>query len=168
MSAVDAAISGRPRPTESEPGYSGAETPRVNGYAFVDAEPTPSELGIAVTDEEADAAEREAAMQLLPKVEEGGPNPFTIKSRSRREGVLDKLVEKADVSRRKEKGTTRLEQLRNLGVTPGRSPRITNTPVGKKVAGAMTPAAQRLADRLATPKRKDAAWTPSSKTNKKV
>ncbi|KAK3709559.1 hypothetical protein LTR37_010780 [Vermiconidia calcicola] len=103
MSAVDAAIAGRPRPTESETGYSGAETPRVAGYAFVDAEPTPSELGVPVTDEEADAAEREAAMQLLPKVEEGGPNPFTIKERSRREYTHMKLVEKADAARRKEK-----------------------------------------------------------------
>ena len=79
MSAIDAAISGRPRATESEPGYTGAETPRVNGYAFVDAEPTPSEIGIPVTDEEADAAEREAAMQFLPKAdEEGGRNPYSI------------------------------------------------------------------------------------------
>ena len=60
MSAVDAAIAGRPKPTASDPGYSGAETPRVNGYAFVDAEPTPEELGVPVSDETADAAERGA------------------------------------------------------------------------------------------------------------
>ncbi|KAM3423749.1 hypothetical protein BST61_g1155 [Cercospora zeina] len=83
MSAIDAAIAGRPRATETETGYTGAETPRVNGYAFVDAEPTPSELGIPVTDEEADAAEQDAAAQLLPKVEEGGPNPFHIRERRR-------------------------------------------------------------------------------------
>ena len=41
LSAIDAAISGLPKPTESETGYTGASTPRVNGYAFVDAEPTP-------------------------------------------------------------------------------------------------------------------------------
>ncbi|KAJ8606737.1 hypothetical protein MRB53_040756 [Persea americana] len=40
LSAIDAAIAGHPRATRSEASYSGAETPRVNGYAFVDAEPT--------------------------------------------------------------------------------------------------------------------------------
>ncbi|KAK3706465.1 hypothetical protein LTR37_012675 [Vermiconidia calcicola] len=155
MSAVDAAIAGRPKPTESETGYSGAETPRVAGYAFVDAEPTPSELGVPVTDEEADAAEREAAMQLLPKVEEGGPNPFTIKERSRREDTHMKLVEKADASRRKEKpGNGRLEQLRNLGVTPGRTPTPKFASGPKKGIG-MTPAAQRLAGRIGTPRREE-------------
>ena len=152
MSAVDAAIAGRPKPTESESGYTGAETPRVNGYAFVDAEPTPSELGTPVTDEEADAAEREAAMQFLPQVEEGDPNPFNIKERSRREDLHMKLVEKADAGRRKEKGGGRLDQLRNLGVTPGRTP----TPkFASGPAGAMTPAAQRLAERIGTPRRGD-------------
>lgn len=157
MSAIDAALSGRPEPTESESGYSGAETPRVSGYAFVDAEPTPSELGVPVSDEEADAAERQAAMQLLPKAEEGGSNnPFNIKQRNKREALHMKLVEKADASRRKEKGGTRLDQLRNLGITPGRTPtpRFASAPgVGKSRADAMTPAAQRLADKIGTPRR---------------
>ena len=101
ISAVDAAISGRPRPTESESGYTGAETPRVNGYAFVDAEPTPSEIGTPVTDEEADAAEREAAMQFLPKADaDGGRNLFVLKERSKREDLHMRLVEKADAGRR--------------------------------------------------------------------
>src|SRR5262249_30194207 len=43
LSTIDAAIAGRPRATESEAGYSGAETPRVAGYAFVDSEPTAAE-----------------------------------------------------------------------------------------------------------------------------
>lgn len=152
MSAIDAAIAGRPRPTASESGYNGAETPRVNGYAFVDAEPTSSELGVPVTDEEADAAEREAAMQFLPKVDaESGKNPFILSERSKREDIHMRLVDKADAGRRKEKKGGRLDQLRDLGITPRSSPtpRMSSTP--KRVT--MTPAAQRLAGSIGTPKR---------------
>lgn len=152
MSAIDAAIAGRPRPTESETGYSGAETPRVNGYAFVDAEHTPSEIGVPVSDEEADRAEREAAMKLLPKAEEGAPNPFRIDERSEREALHHRLVERADEQRRREKGGgNRMSQLRDLGVTPSHS-RTPTPKVGGVQKGSMTPAAQRLADRLRTPK----------------
>ena len=162
MSAIDAAIAGRPKPTGSESGYSGAETPRVNGYAFVDAEPTPSETGVPVTDEEADAAEREAALKLLPEVEEGGPNPFHLKTQSKREDVHEKLVEKADVARRK---GGRMEQLRNLGITPGRTPtpRFSTAPTPARKA-AMTPAVKKLAIKLGTPMRKsDVFDTPKTK-----
>lgn len=166
MSAVDAAIVGRPRATGTESGYSGAETPRVNGYAFVDAEPNPSEMGFPVTDEEADRAEQEAALQLLPKVESGGPNPFYIKERSKREDVLHRLVEKSDAGRRR---GGRMEQLRSLGITPGR------TPTPRFASGAnirktgMTPAAQALAKTIGTPRREGSflpsraeksSWTP--------
>ena len=154
MSAIDAAIAGRPKPTESEPGYTGAETPRVNGYAFVDAEPTPSELGLPVSDAEADAAEREAALALLPKADASGPNLFTIHERSKREDVHHRLVEKADEARRKG-GRGRVEELAKLGITPGRTP----TPKFKSAAGltngrrAMTPAAKSLAEKLRTPRK---------------
>lgn len=153
MSAIDAAIAGRPKPTASEPGYSGAETPRVNGYAFVDAEPTPSEIGQPVSDAEADAAEREAALALLPKADESGPNLFTIHERSKREDVHHRLVEKADQARRKG-GRGRVEELAKLGITPGRTP----TPRFKSAEGltakrAMTPAAKSLAEKLRTPRK---------------
>lgn len=173
-SVIDAAIAGRAKPTETEPGYSGAETPRVNGYAFVDAEPTPSEIGVPVTDEEADAAEREAASQFLPKVEDGGPNPFKISGRSKREDLHLQLVAKADAGRRK---GDRLEQLRELGTTPGRTP----TPrfasgANIKSRAAMTPAARKLADRIGTPRREKGTfgaesaqkvnWTPTPRLKK--
>lgn len=179
LSAIDAAIAGRPRATESETGYSGAETPRVNGYAFVDAEPTPSEMGVPVTDEEADAAERAAAIALLPKAEEGGPNPFGLRERSKREDLHMKLVEKADAGRRKEKGGTRLDQLRSLGVTPGRTPtpKFASGPsAATRGTAGMTPAALRLADRIGTPKRESemfgtpgggrAAWAATPRAKK--
>lgn len=181
MSAIDAAIAGRPRPMASESGYSGAETPRVNGYAFVDAEPTPSELGVPVSDEEADRVEREAALKLLPTADRSGPNPFHIKERGDREMLHERLVEKADAQRRKEKGGgSRLEQLRSLGVTP--ASRRTPTPkFGSAPRGAgMTPAAQRLADRLKTPRASDSGagmfagsgeqgkggWTPTPRVRR--
>lgn len=182
MSAIDAAIAGRPRATDSEPGYSGAETPRVNGYAFVDAEPTPSEFGVPVSDEEADRAEREAVMKLLPRADESGPNPFTIHQRSGREDLHHRLVERADTQRRKEKGGigSRLSQLRDLGVTPRdsrtASPRTGGAPKDKS---GMTPAAQRLAEKLRTPKAGrggdgsmfggrggKADWTPTPRVNR--
>jgi len=176
MSAIDAAISGRPQPTESETGYTGAETPRVKGYAFVDAEPTPSEMGEPVTDAEADAAEREAAMQFLPKADADGPyNPFNLRERSKREDVHLRLVEKADAGRRKEKGGSRLTQLRDLGITPGRTPTPKFASAPKKVT--MTPAAQRLADKVgSTPRRENelfgtaksqrGGWTPTPKVKR--
>lgn len=172
MSAIDAAIAGRPRASDSETGYSGAETPRVNGYAFVDAEPSPSELGIPVSDEEATRAERAEAMKFLPAAEEGGANPFNIKERSQREDLHHRLVERADTARRKEKGGTRVDRLRNLGITPaGRTPTPKFGSAPKGGAG-MTPAAQRLADKLRTPRQgggmfgggvKKGSWTPTPK-----
>ncbi|KAK3113772.1 hypothetical protein LTR53_008605 [Teratosphaeriaceae sp. CCFEE 6253] len=162
LSAIDAAISRLPpRATDSEPGYAGAETPRVNGYAFVDAEPTPSELGDPVTDAEAEAAEREALLAFLPAVDEGGPNPFRIDQRSAREDLHHRLVEKADAGRRKPGG--RMAQLRDLGITPGRTPtpKFASAPtpggVGKERSrpGATpwrTPAGRMLAARLGTPR----------------
>lgn len=156
MSAIDAAIAGRPKPTASEPGYTEAETPRVNGYAFVDAEPTPSELGQPVSDAEADAAEREAALALLPKADTSGPNPFNIKTRSKREDLHHRLVEKADQARRKG-GRGRVEELTRLGITPGRTPtpRFASADgLRKKGAAGMTPAARNLAEKLGKTPRK--------------
>lgn len=153
LSAIDAAIAGRPRPTESETGYSGADTPRVNGYAFVDAEPTPSEIGLPVSDEEADRVERDKALKFLPKVDEGGPNPFHIRERSGREDLHHRLVERADAQRRKEKGEgSKLAHLRDLGVTPRDTRTATPNAGVRHEKSSMTPAAQRLAEKLRTPK----------------
>lgn len=172
LSAIDAAITGRPQTTESEPGYSGTETPRVNGYAFVDAEPTISQLGVSVTDEEADAAEKEAAKKFLPKLNDDGISLFNIKERSKREDLHHRLVEKADASRRK---GGRLEQLRHLGITPGRTPTPKFTSGANiRKGGGMTPAAKFLADRLSTPRNSGmfkpsgdkSSWTPTPRTRR--
>ena len=143
----------RPRHAESSTGYGGAETPRVNGYAFVDAEPTPSDLGTPVLDEEAEEAERKEFDKLLPKVDGGGANPFNIAEQSKREDIHHRLVEKADITHRKR---NRVDEMRRLGITPGKTPTPRFTTAPKKIAGQMTPAARQLAARLATPQRK--AW----------
>lgn len=176
MSAIDAAIARTSRTTYSNSGYTGAETPRVNGYAFVDAEPTPSELGTLVTDEEAEAAEREEAMKFLPKPDEAGPNPFKIQGRSKREELHHKLVEKADAGRRK---PDRIDELRRLGITPGKTPtpKFTSAPrMRMRDATSMTPAARMLAANIGqTPRSKGAAfekgskdWTPIAKLKRAV
>ncbi|KAI5207909.1 hypothetical protein E4T39_01680 [Aureobasidium subglaciale] len=187
MSAIDAAIAGRPRPSSTDAGYSGAETPRVKGYAFVDAEPLPHELepprGIPVSDAEADAEERASAMALLPVADpEAANNPFKLQAQSKREEIHHRLVEKSNVQRRKPTAGSRLNALKGQdGRTP--TPRFTSSPaVGRQTPGAnMTPAARLLASRIGgrTPGRTDTlfgsqqsgdrssrVWTPTPRVKK--
>ncbi|KAG9518004.1 hypothetical protein KCU93_g8509, partial [Aureobasidium melanogenum] len=187
MSAIDAAIAGRPRPSSTDAGYSGAETPRVKGYAFVDAEPLPHEInpskGIPVSDAEADAEERASAMALLPAADhEAANNPFKLQAQSKREEIHHRLVEKSNAQRRKPTAGSRLSALSGQdGRTP--TPRFTSSPaMGRQTPGAnMTPAARLLASRIGgrTPGRTDTlfgsqqsgdkasrVWTPTPRVKK--
>ncbi|KAL8815657.1 MAG: hypothetical protein Q9223_005231, partial [Gallowayella weberi] len=87
LSAVQDAIAGRPRPTASEAAFGGAgraETPRVNGYAFVDSEePSPPP----------------ARNSLLGSGDKRA-NPFTIKENSKREGLHHRMVDKVAKGKR--------------------------------------------------------------------
>lgn len=151
LSAIDAAISGRPRHravstvAPSELDDDGSETPRVNGYAFVDAEPTPSELGIPPSPPPAQRKQRDDT--LLRRLIEshgggdgdggaGGPNPFNIQERSRREALHHRMVDKQLASKRVSavnKG--RLAALQSGGKTP--TPRFTSSPaIGRRVGDA--------------------------------
>ncbi|KAF2219273.1 nuclear protein DGCR14 [Elsinoe ampelina] len=156
MSAVDAAIAGKPRLSASEvgstmgDGYYGAETPQVKGWKFVDAEPTRAEemlysgKGTAISDVEAQRQERAEIMKLLPKAESGG---FQMNATSSRDELRDRMVEKNERAKRK----SRPEQ---------------------RVRGDLTPAGRSLAGRLGTPGRTPGsgmfgggggaskAWTP--------
>lgn len=145
-SSVDGALRRRSTAPLSSADFSGSETPRVNGYAFVDAEPTPSELGIAVADEEADAADRAAFDKLLPKAGDVGQNHFQISQQSRREDIHHKLVEKSDIERRRNAEASRSKR---LGMTPTARPG--STP--RRSTAQMTPAAKSLAARLSTPRK---------------
>ena len=190
ISAIDAAIAGRPQGSSTDAGYSGAETPRVNGYAFVDAEPTPSEMGMPVSDEEADRQERVAAMALMPKVQQGDDhNPFKLQAASRREELHHRIVDKQNTQRRKP-GADRLGLLRGQGpgtsnTTPARTPTpsFSSGPAAGawKTGANLTPAARMLAASIGkTPTRepslfgnvagrggaKSRAWTPTPRVKR--
>lgn len=162
MSAVDAAIAGRPRATQSDAGYSGAETPRVGGYAFVDATVQPHEE--AYMDRRArgypDAGE-DAVLKLLGPVDTT-PNPFKLSESSSREQLHHKLVDKVN-SRTRKPQVDRVDALA-VGETPGRTPtpKFMSASGIKKAPGSLTPAAQSLLKKIGTPVRKGSAWDGGS------
>ncbi|KAL8952440.1 MAG: hypothetical protein Q9222_001631, partial [Ikaeria aurantiellina] len=88
LSAIHDAIAGRPRPTASEAGAFGKalDTPRVNGYTFVDSEepspPPPSTISPLLGT--ADATR----------------NPFIIKENNKREELHHRMVEKVAKGKR--------------------------------------------------------------------
>lgn len=130
LSAVQEALAGRLRPTASEPGYTGGETPRVNGYAFVDSAPSPSPS-------EMSSSWGDAGRSLLLGSGDANPNPFNIKERSKREALHHRMVDKVAKGKRAAKRETEVK-------TP--VPRFASSPrIGK---GGLTPAAQRLLGRV--------------------
>ncbi|KAI9807276.1 MAG: hypothetical protein M1833_000019 [Piccolia ochrophora] len=162
LSTVRDALAGRPRPTDSEPGYTGADTPRVNGYAFVDDEPTPSELDVPSSD---------PTPHLLPS-SDPSPNPFKLSEQSRRESLHHRMVDR--VARNKRISTSTSTSTTTSSSTPtsktpvpkfASSPRIgggsvRGTPTSHYRSAAsgtrpanLTPAAQRLWSRVGTPSR---------------
>lgn len=157
MSAIDAAIAGRPRPSVSEPGYSGADTPRVSGYKFVDAEPTAAEIAYAkgepVPPNPADLLSRLVA-------DNNGP-AFKISEKSRREDLHHRLVDKN--TKKKRDQVNRLDKLYG-GETPvSRSSANTST----KRRPDFSPAAQNLLRIMNTPHRKSIEEPASASENNK-
>jgi len=145
MSAIDAAIAGRPRPTDSEPGYLGADTPRVSGYKFVDAEPTPEEIAYAKG--ELAAPNPTDLLSRLVSVDNGPA--FQISEKSRREDLHHRLVDKN--TKKKRDHANRLDTLYG-GETPmSRSPANTSS----KRRPDFSPAAQNLLRIMNTPHRKN-------------
>ncbi|KAF1961063.1 hypothetical protein CC80DRAFT_488427 [Byssothecium circinans] len=148
QSAVRDAIAGRPRLSQSEGGYTGSETPRVNGYAFVDALPPEPE------------EEEEAPTDLLERFGAKGSTgaSFTISESQPREKLHHKMVEKISASKRSGSGNAGVALSgvgKGLGLFTSETPRFLSaptpaarlqggmTPGGKKV-GNLTPAAQKL------------------------
>lgn len=154
-SAVRDAIAGRPRLNPSEAGYTGSETPRVNGYAFVDARPpSPSS-----------DSDPEAPTDLLEKFGAKGSTsaPFTISESQRRERLHHKMVERLTVSRKAAaESLGQVGKGKALGIFASETPRFLSAPTptqmlrnagggggggmtpGRKALGNLTPAAQRL------------------------
>ncbi|KAF2969793.1 hypothetical protein GQX73_g3772 [Xylaria multiplex] len=125
LSAIRDAIAGRRRPdSETTSTVAGSETPRVNGYAFVD-------------DEEPEYAAPQAVAGIDLGPGDATPNPFVIKEQSRREALHHSMVDRISQSKRTSS---------KLGVTG----KVDKTPVPKfpssprVTAGGLTPAAQRL------------------------
>ncbi|KAI9677508.1 MAG: hypothetical protein M1817_006462 [Caeruleum heppii] len=135
LSAVQDAIAGHPRPSASEPDLTGGETPRVNGYAFVDDEPTPSELG------------EDTPSPTLLGPGDATPNPFKIKESSKRESLHLRMVDRV------------AKKHRPVSRTPSGNLSVSSTPVPKfmsspRVTGSeLTPAGQTLWSKIATPRK---------------
>ncbi|MCJ1361478.1 hypothetical protein MMC16_000578 [Acarospora aff. strigata] len=130
LSAVQDALSGRPRPTASEPGYTGAETPRVNGYTFVDDEPPPPLSSSSLDDQ----------LLLSSSTGDGSPNPFRIKAQSKREDLHHRMVDRVARNHRVAKREAEIK-------TP--VPRFASSP--RVATGGLTPAAKRLWSRVGSP-----------------
>jgi hypothetical protein len=130
MSSVRDAIAGRPRPQDRDSSVAGGETPRVNGYAFVDDE-----------DDESEAIKDEPPINLGPG---DSINPFKLQEQRKRESLHERMVER--ISRSKKESSRH-----------GFTGRVDSTPVPKfpsspRVSGNLTPAAQRLWSSMGTPK----------------
>lgn len=127
LSAVRDAIAGKPRPGDRDSTFSaGNETPRVNGYAFVDDE------------------EPEAPVPEIPTINLGPgdatPNPFKLQEQRKREGLHHRMVDRIAQSKRT---SAKVGLVGKVEKTP--VPKFPNSP---RVAGSLTPAAQRLWSRI--------------------
>jgi protein DGCR14 len=127
LSAINDAIMGRPRLSESSAGW---ETPRVQGYSFVDAEPTAAEIRAYNTG----SIDPQAMLSSLAKGVDTSHNPFNVKESDDREKLHHRLLDQ-----KKTKG--RVTELLG-GNTPGKTP----TPKFKSAPqkGGLTPAARML------------------------
>ncbi len=100
----------------------GGETPRVNGYAFVDDE------------------EPELAPVPAPRLDLGPgdatPNPFSIQEQRKREALHHRMVDRIS---EKKRASAKLGLTGKVERTP--VPKFPNSP---RVSGGLTPAAQRL------------------------
>lgn len=139
LSAVRDAIAGRPRPSASEAAFSGATTPRVNDYAFVDPEPpSPPPEPAASSDYTSLLGSGDAT-----------PNPFKIKEGSKREALHHRMVDK--VAKGKRAVGNRESELAKTPV-----PRFASSPrVGRE---SMTPAGQMLLGRIGAGGKTTSVW----------
>ncbi|CAN8095803.1 unnamed protein product [Discula destructiva] len=127
LSAVRDAIAGRPREGDRDSTFAaGDETPRVNGYAFVDDE-EPEEPAVDVP-----------VIDLGPG--DATPNPFKFQDQRKREGLHHRMVDRIALSKRT---SAKLGLVGKVEKTP--VPKFPNSP---RVSGGLTPAAQRLWSRI--------------------
>ena len=185
LSAIRDAVAGRPRLSDSEVGTSGNETPRVNGYAFVDARPS--------YDNDDD---QDAPTDLLNRygiTSASSATPFTIADASAREKMHHKMVDRIGTAKsshtpssKPSSTATGLATAKHagLGIFASETPRFLSAPTpraraagaaggggatpGRRAVGDLTPAAQRLLERVggATPRRSTGGFGTASGTAK--
>ncbi|KAK0392235.1 hypothetical protein NLU13_1732 [Sarocladium strictum] len=131
MSAVRDAIAGKPRKQDQDSSVAGGgETPRVNGYSFVD--------------EEDDEDEPEKPPPLIDLGPGDANNPFKVQNQRDRETLHERMV-------------ARIAKANKEASLSGFTGKVDKTPVPKfpsspKVSGGLTPAAQRLWSKIGTPR----------------
>ena len=181
LSAIRDAVSGKPRLGASEGGYTGSETPRVNGYAFVDAQ---------APDPESDEDAPEDLLERFGVTGEGASKatPFSMAETSMREKTHHKMVDAIGVKRAAGANNRPGPTGKGLGIFTSETPRFLSAPTpaqrrgaqtpGRKRKGDLTPAAQRLFERMGrTPRGRGAGfgggsekaqdWTPVSRARRK-
>lgn len=183
LSAIRDAVSGKPRLGASEGGYTGSETPRVNGYAFVDAQaPDP--------DSDLDSEAPEDLLERFGITGDGASKaaPYSMTEATQREKMHHKMVDQIGAKRAAGAGSRPGPAGKGLGIFTSETPRFLSAPTpamrlaaqtpGRKNKGDLTPAAQRLFERMGkTPRARGGGfgesgarrqdWTPVSRARKK-
>ena len=148
------------RAARSETEYSGGETPRVNGYAFVEE----NEPG----DEPQTEASAPTYRDMLAGQVSDANNPFRISDNRKREELHHRMVAKENAKKR----TKALETVKPS--VPGMTPMHSGGRTVVVAGGNMTPAARSLMEKLGkTPKpsataKIDLLWTPNRTPRRKV
>lgn len=171
LSAIQDAIAGRLRDADDSTvgEYKGSETPRVNGYAFVDED-----------EPEYDESVYESLRLLATEGSSGAdttPNPFNIKENRKREDLHHRMVDRVAAKKRAEKaGILNSSSSSNVPRFPSSpNPMLSSrlrTPVGSKTPNGkpLTPAAQKLLAKVgsSTPRQMSNSssglrnmWTPT-------
>lgn len=143
LSAVRDAIAGKPRRVDQDSTAGGNETPRVNGYAFVDDE-----------EPEPEAESAGPVINLGPG--DATPNPFHLQEQRSWEGLHHRMVDRIAQSKRTSA---------RLGLTgkPDKTP-LTKYPSSPRVTGDLTPAAQRLWSKIGSSGNQNRSRTPFNGT----
>jgi protein DGCR14 len=167
LSAIKDAIAGRLRDESTMGEYTGGETPRVNGYAFVDEDEP----------EEDDDAVYERLRLLASEGSSGGdttPNPFNIKENRKREDLHHRMVDRVARKKRAEKAgiSSNVPRFPSSPNPLFTSASRLRTPVGSKTPNGkpLTPAAQKLLAKVgSTPRQASSSsglrniWTPAGR-----
>jgi len=195
LSAVRDAIAGNPRPTASEAGDIDGEAHLINGYALV-APQAPSPHGDVDDDDDEDAP-----TDLLERfgAKSSSATPFTISESTSREKLHHRMVDRITASKRSDSESGQKTGSgsgggvgKGLGIFTSETPRFLSAPTpaarmqvgmtpGGRKAGGLTPAAQRLFERVGggTPAGKvrggfgeqragNGQWTPTPRVKRKL